>query len=181
MTNSVYAQEDGRVIGRATEHFSGHAAPYRDRWGGWLMTGRTGDLPHLANRLARRENGGIKSDLIADASRLFPPSALPRGTRSDVATLLVLDHQVGAVNRLIEANYRVRTALLKDAGDGPVASRPLTGDALDEARGEVDKLLRYFLFADEPPLPPGVDADAGFAAAFGKGAKRDPQGRSLKD
>ena len=181
MTNSVHAQEDGRVIGRAAEHFSGHGAPYRDRWGGWLMTGRTGDLDHLANRLARREDGELKSDSVTDAARLFPPSWLPRGTRSDVATLLVLDHQVGAVNRLIEANYRIRTALLKGPATGPVEKRPLIDEALDEARVEVEKLLRYFLFADEPALPGGLAADPDFAAAFGKNAKRDPQGRSLKE
>lgn len=54
MTNSVHTQVDGRALDAAPAHFSGHAAPLADRWGGWMVTGEMPGLSHLGNRVAQR-------------------------------------------------------------------------------------------------------------------------------
>jgi hypothetical protein len=181
MTNSVFTQDDGRVIGEARAHFSGHAAPLSDRWGGWLVTGETGGLAHLGNLIARPGPVGPVTVPFGDLSVRIPAAEFPHGARSEAAALLVLDHVIGAVNRLMEANYRMRTVLrAQEAGDLDAA--PLTGDSLEVAREQAAVLTRYLLFAEEAALPAaGLRVDPEFAATYRAGAGTDAEGRTLKD
>jgi len=182
MTNSVFTQEDGRVAGPAREHFSGHAAPLSDRWGGWLVTGETSGLRHLGNLVASRAREELQTSAFGDPGARFPSAAYLHGARSDVAALLVFDHQIGAVNRLIEANYRVRTALHQQGHSAAADEAPLAGAALETAREQAVAVTRYLLFAEEAVLPAtGLRPDPAFAEAYRAGALTDSEGRSLKD
>jgi len=182
MTNSVFTQEDGRVAGTAREHFSGHAAPLADRWGGWIVTGETAGLRHLGSLVATPGPEqpvtvpfGPPDDRI-DAARFL------HGARGDVGAMLLLDHTIGAVNRLMEANYRVRTALYQQGVRGDVDEAGITGEALDVAREQAASLTRYLLFAEEAALPAaGMGVDPDFLAAYRAGAGTDEHGRSLKE
>jgi hypothetical protein len=181
MTNSVFTQNDGRVLGEARAHFSGHAAPLSDRWGGWLVTGETGGLAHLGNLVARPGPDGPATSPFGDPPSRISAALFPYGARSEAAALLVLDHTIGAVNRLMEATYRLRSALQtqeKENLDGV----PLTGEALEVAQEQAAVLTRYLLFAEEAALPAaGLEVDPQFAAAYRAEAGTDSDGRSLKD
>ena len=87
---------------------------------------------------------------------------------------MVHEHQVGFVNRTIEAAYVARK-ITHESGGGIGSNEAAQLDAL--ASG----LARYLLFADEAPLPKPVRGEAGFIKAFSRTRKADPQGRSLKD
>ena len=93
---------------------------------------------------------------------------------SDLLAHLVHEHQVGGVNRMTRAQYRVRE--LRAAGNGtlgPAAQSAVESDARD--------IVRYFLFADEVPLPSGgISGDDAFRRDFAK-ARVIVEGRSLKD
>ncbi len=181
MTHSVLAQDDGQVLGEAPSHFSGHEAPVSDRWGGWVVTGETGGLTHLGNRIARLRPDQRLTVPFGDPAARMTAEHFLSGARSEVAALLVFDHTVGAVNRLMEANYRLRTALATTAPGDPDAA-PLTGSALEVAREQADRLTRYLLFAEEAALPAsGLSVDNAFAAAYRAGTGTDADGRSLKD
>lgn len=181
MTNSVHVQADGRVVYTARAHFSGHAAPLSDRWGGWLVTGAPAGMAHLGNQLSSRGPDGLIKEPMGELGKRFDPKQFPHGARSEAAALLVLDHTLGAVNRLMETNYRMRTALLTD-GLSAEADGALGGEALEEARSQSEVLTRYLLFSEEAALPPsGIDRDGGFAASYEKDAPVDAGGRSLRD
>jgi hypothetical protein len=182
MTNSVFTQEDGRVAGTAREHFSGHAAPLADRWGGWIVTGETAGLRHLGSLIATPGPGrpmtasfGVPDDRI-DATRFL------HGARGDIGAMLVLDHTIGAVNRLMEANYRVRTALHQQGVRGAIDDAEITGEALEVAREQAAVLTRYLLFAEEAVLPAaGMRVDPGFRADYQAAGASDEHGRSLRE
>ena len=75
---------------------------------------------------------------------------------------LVHEHQVGFVNRVVEAGYRARTDLFADHG-------ALTTAHAAELDEQARLLVRYVLFADEVPLPPGaVKGDAAFETDFAR-------------
>jgi len=145
---------------------SGHAVPLADRFGGWHLTGTGEAMPrHWGNMLILRRNGeanelpnppGERSDL----SRYLLPT-------SDLLAQLLHEHQIGFVNRMLQANYRWR-----ELGDS----------ANDAALAELSPpLVRYLLFAEEAPLVPGMLGESPFAADFAAAGKRDSAGRSLRD
>jgi hypothetical protein len=149
------------------EH-SGHAIPLQDRFGGWHLTGTGPAMPHnWSNLLLVRKNGeaeevpnppGERCDL-----RRYP---LPT---SDLLAQLLHEHQVGFVNRALQAGYRCRELSASDS---------LDEEALAELAGP---LVRYLLFTEEAPLEPGMLGDSPFAAEFTAAGKRDSAGRSLRD
>jgi hypothetical protein len=95
---------------------------------------------------------------------------------SDILAHLLHEHQVGFVNRAVEAGgYRARTALFLSDGK-------LTPAQSQELDGQADILTRYLLFADEAPLPPGgIKPDSACQADFLANRRRDAEGASLKD
>jgi len=79
---------------------------------------------------------------------------------SDVAALMVFDHQMHMANLITRIGWDTR------AGAGKLE---------DEAREFVD----YLLFVEEAPLPGKLSGP--FAEIFAKNAIRDSKGRSLRD
>ncbi|MEZ5303608.1 MAG: hypothetical protein R3F11_23645 [Verrucomicrobiales bacterium] len=178
--NSRYTMRDGRPLRSARPSFSGHGAEIGQRWGGWFVTGESEGLAHLGNAFA--SGRGTEVIPAGDLGEFIDPDLLPFGNQSDIAAMLLHDHQVGAINRLIEANYRIRTALYNVESDLPVAERPLSGTDLEMAREHGDRLLEYLFFAGEAPLPEsGIAAEPQFARAFAANRKPDARDRSLKD
>ncbi len=106
-------------------------------------------------------------------SRLDPRvdvAADPAAT-SDIAALMVFDHQGRAINLLTRLGWEARIAVAESR--------------LDFAHGELRDLVNetadYLLFVDEAPLAAPVRGVAGFAQAFGDRGPRDRRGRSLRE
>jgi hypothetical protein len=147
---------------------SGHGVPIGDRFGGWHLTG-TGEAmpPNWSNQLLVRMNGEAKElpnppGERCDLSRYLLPT-------SDLLAQLLHEHQVGFVNRALQAGYRYRDL---------AASELLTEDMVGDLSAP---LVRYLLFTDEAPLVPGMIGDSPLAADFVAAGKRDSAGRSLRD
>ena len=81
---------------------------------------------------------------------------------SDVAALLVLDHQVHATNLITRLNWEARAG---------------TPARVSEA---ADELVDYLLFVDEAPIPGTVKGGSGFAEAFAALGPHDARGRTLR-
>ena len=88
---------------------------------------------------------------------------------SDIAALLVFDHQMRINNLLTGANWRVRIA----AADAPATTAAVAGDAAAE-------LVDALLFVDEAPLAGPVTGAPGFAEEFTARGPFDAGGRSLR-
>ena len=113
---SVYPDKSGRSL-RSIDDYrrSGHHIPLHDRYGGWFVSGNHGAMRHMGNAIASREGGKITIDReqfanLEKLDRFFSTEAYP-APGSDIAALLVFDHQVTMHHRLVEAAYRARQSL----------------------------------------------------------------------
>lgn len=152
VVRSTYTAPDGSPMliygGSAVDH----RTPIEDRWGGWFVTGSLGTVHHLGNAVI-----GPHGDPTTDPKAMEP---LHGKFDSDVAALMVFDHQMHMANLITRIGWDTRAH---------------AGKLEDEAQEFVD----YLLFVDEAPLPGKLDGK--FAEVFGRNAIRDSQGRSLRD
>jgi hypothetical protein len=136
---------------------TGGAVDHRDdistRWGGWYVTGSSVPRANLGTVITAPPWLAAKFDT---AGFLSP--------HSDVAALMVLEHQARAMNLITYLGWEARSG----ASDARV-------DAI--ARD----LVAYFTFQDEAPLPGPIRGSSDFAARFAAGGRRDSKGRSLRD
>ena len=88
---------------------------------------------------------------------------------SDIAALLVFDHQMYMTNLLTRFGWEARVALHDKRGD-------VTARMRDGAKELVD----YMLFIDEVQLPGKIQSTSGFAAKFSALGPLDSRGRSLR-
>jgi hypothetical protein len=79
---------------------------------------------------------------------------------SDIASMMLFDHQLHAINLLTRLNWESRV-------DG-------------SWRGLANDLADYLLFVDEAPPPASLSPRPGFAAHFTAAGPKDRQGRSLR-
>ena len=148
-----------------------HRSPFTERWAGWYVTGDAGTRQHLGNvALADRRAQALPAwsaerVLQTLAGRIDANASL--SPHSDVAALLVFEHQARMMNLLTRLGWQARIA----AHEGrPAAS----------LREEVVAVVDYMLFVDEAPLA-GVRGSSAFAERFAARGPRDRRGRSLRD
>ncbi len=144
MLKSFETTETGKLVSgysRVTQD-----TPYENRWGGWYVSGKPTDLVHHGNLVgaadyrAHATQPGFKKlpgNLAGffDTERYLSPY-------SDIAALLVLDHQVHGQNLCIRLNLESQLNL------------PL--------HETVEQLARYLLLADAPPLDSAVEGSSGY-------------------
>lgn len=151
---------------------SGHGVPLDQRFGGWLVTDAPEFTDHQGNMLIEWIEGRAVERPIRPGE-LFDLGRYPAST-SGLLPQLLHEHQAGFINRAVSATYRARTLLHRRDGDEAAVAPELEALARD--------LVRYILFADEAPLPPGgVAASPEFRADFLARRRAAPDGRSLRD
>jgi hypothetical protein len=145
---------DGRPMPQDGSFVIDHRSRLDQRWAGWYVSGAAPTVQHLGRTI------GPDLDL----------SAYPLPT-SDIAALLVFDHQGYAINLLTRLGWETRYA----GADGQ----------LDFTKGDLGDILRetvdYFLFAGETPLASPVQTGSAFAKSFSSTGPRDHRGRSLRE
>jgi hypothetical protein len=175
-SNTVTA--DGSVMPRLDSHDVDHRTPHADRWGGWFVTGNAaappyGPLGHGGNlTVSVHPTAGpaIVSDRVfiewlgSDAEA---HGYLSRD--SDIAALLVFDHQVRAVNLLTRLGWEWRTA---SSGGTPDVSTP-------SLRARVNELVDYLLMVGEAPPVTPITPRPGFAEHLATRVPKDRRGRTL--
>lgn len=146
----------GGGIVESQGRMSDHRTPFRERWGGWYVTGRSAGWRHLGNRIGQ---GWLDSLWDQFDTRGYPTEY------SDVVALMVLEHQAGAVNLI--------TRLAADVNR--------FGEATDAVRRTVDELVDYLLFVDEAPLPAQIIPTSAFVDYFVETGPADAHGRTLRE
>jgi hypothetical protein len=151
---------------------NGHGVPLDQRFGGWLVTDAPEFTRHQGNILIEWTEGRAEERPIRPGE-LFDINHYPVPT-SGLLPQLLHEHQVGFINRAVSATYRARTLLHRNGGDEAAVAPDLDALARD--------LVRYILFADEAPLPPGgVTGSDAFLADFLARRRAASDGRSLRD
>ena len=148
-----------------------HRTPITERWGGWYVTGsqtptvHLGNVPvhHVEKSYVRTARAPIFKNLenVLDTSPYLTP-------HSDVAALLVLNHQSQVINLLTRLGWEARVADYEKNSDWLLNTNTVT------------ELVDYLLFIDETPLPTPVQGSSGFTKRFSATRPYDRKGRSLR-
>ena len=141
LLRSVFTSADGVPVHGAPQYDTDYRTPFEKLWGGWYVTGHAGAAPHMGE-------GDLDSlDGTGDPRTRLTPY-------SDVAALMVFEHQTRVMNLLARAPKE--PAVLKELADA-------------------------LLFAGEAPLKGEIAGTSGFTEVFAARGPRDSKGRSLRD
>ena len=170
LVRSIPSTRDGMILPWLGNYTTDHRSPLSERWGGWYVTGRGGGR-HLGNApIADR----TLQDLRVEDANLNVTTLVDRfdtrtylSPHSDIAALLVFDHQMRMMNLLTRLGWEARVL---------EHERRLTETSLGDM---VNELVDYMLFVDEAPLDP-VRGSSPFATKFSASGRKDNKGRSLR-
>jgi hypothetical protein len=172
LARSVAAGNDGRLLPQLANYITDDRSPLEERWAGWFVTGSTGKARHLGNPDAVT---GTPAEPMAVSHATTTESLADRGALngylapySDVAALLVFNHQTRLANLLTRTAWEVRIT---------EADR---GDVQKVAREAGARLVDALLFVDEAALPGTIAGSSGFVAAFAARGPTDGNSRSLR-
>ena len=173
---SSYPKGAGRTAGRTTSHRTELA----ERWGGWYVTGETGEASHRGNQPLAPAEPADPSLNVSDLSSFFDtkPFLTPH---SDVTALMVLEHQCAIFNLINRANYRVQLVMNDHQVDPNDPDAELPERVLMELKRHAPALVFNLLFSGEAELNGAISGDSGFAEHFAALGPRDELGRSLRD
>ena len=173
LARSIFMGRGGVALGFGT-YDADDRTPFRRRWGGWYVTGTHGGIRHMGNAIITNTDdreSGISDRTLNRTSLdgLFDPHDYP-SAQSDIAALMVFQHQVHMMNLITRIGWESRVADAANRLD--FAASPL--------RDGVNELVDYLFFVDEQPLTDAIKGTSGFAEIFGAQGPTDRQGRSLR-
>ncbi|MBN9118819.1 MAG: hypothetical protein J0I06_06615 [Planctomycetes bacterium] len=187
LVRSVFTDRYGMPILNAGTFRTDHTSPFKERWGGWYVTGTHGRQTHMGNwtvenkRDPEAEGNASGQNVTELKSRFTVANYLT--PHSDLVALMVFEHQAEAHNRIARALVGTKQALHYEA----TLNKEL-GEAADhkwdsvkrriESAGEA--LARYLLFCGEVKLEGPVAGTSEFAKEFAARGPFDRQGRSLR-
>lgn len=182
---SHYTTSAGEVLAPAGAFGAVGRGPLANRWGGWFVTGTHGRQTHLGNGFAARGRKGPDQDVSAGANHTTLPVGIEQhypSRHSDIAALLVLEHQVRTQNLVTRLGYRTRMALDFEAARTRAGATRATGPEPGiraYIEREAEPLVRALLYIDEPLLEDPVAGTSDFAREYSAKGPRDRTGRSL--
>jgi hypothetical protein len=197
MSSPVDVPEDTRTYSSASE--VDDRTPIAKRWGGWYVSGwylpgKEGPVDHFGNLPLRMDSSrevdnrqlvALKStrDNRGNLRGYFDTDAY-LSDKSDVAALLVLEHQVYVQNLISRVNFKVRTIMSRDAEKAVEAPRDWASvNSKDTVaiKSIIEPLVRALFMVDQVSLDGEVVSNSGYREQFAKVGPRDSKGRSLRD
>jgi hypothetical protein len=170
---SVLSDPTGVALNRSSI-VTNDKSPFLERWGGWYVTGNSGNQQHMGNHFVKEsaESLGAIRDYskrtnltagsnVLDLTKRFDTKAYLTPD-SDIVALMVLGHQTHIHNLITVVGTNLR--------GNPAES---------VVKDECDRLINPMLFVDAAPLTQPVTGTTKFAAEFSALGPRDSQGRSL--
>lgn len=186
LVRSVFADGAGRPKLGSGTFTTDHTSEFKDRWGGWYVTGKHGDMRHMGNTICIEDEHSFDREVGAndlDLSDNFRTNTYLT-PHSDIVALMVLEHQTQMHNAIAAANYETRQALHQSYQMNELLDRPeghISESAQRRIASSADRVLRYLLFCDEFALTDRVSGSTTYADDFQARGKRDSKGRSLRD
>ncbi len=160
--------------------------PLEERWGGWYVTGTSGNQIHRGNHVVDRSLGETRTypenanwTTTSNLTALDPyfDTGVYLSGHSDIVALMVLGHQTRIQNAITRANYEVRAAIHDETVSGALTP----GEGQIRIESAMNALLDAMLIADRAPLTSPVRGTTRFAEEFEARGPRDSLGRSLRD
>ena len=186
MSAPVDSPADTHIYSSATEVTD--KTPVAQRWGGWYVTGQHGQQTHLGNLpLREQQNTPALRDLSPhDRQSLagYFDTSKYLSDRSDIAALLVMEHQSSLQNLIVRVNFKIRTVMSRSnamAAGGPRSWEQVSPTDQRAVRAMMEPLVKALFFTDAASLNDAITGSTDFARQFAARGPRDPQGRSLRD
>jgi hypothetical protein len=177
---SVFPGGDGQPQFALGSRTVSHQTPVAERWGGYYVTGSISQ-PHLGNRTYADDSPAPPQRFTWNDLRGKIDTQKYLCATSDVAALMVLEHQCQAHNLLTAAsmNYRRAAYLAQQINPGTDPDQGSAGRVADSAAAEI---VEWFLFRDEANQgEDGVEGDADFQRQFEASIPHTKDGESLAD
>ncbi|MEP7242330.1 MAG: hypothetical protein ABI885_01445 [Gammaproteobacteria bacterium] len=163
--------------------------PLEERWGGWYVSGNSGNLRHLGNILV---DSAKELDSAQSASRPENLNVLDSvldtrpyiTNKSDVVALLVFEHQAYVHNLITRANFKSRTVLAREGITQSVDAlhwKDLSPKAKVAMKAMLEPLVRAMLFSGAAGMTNRISGSSGFESWFQAQGPRDRAGRSLRE
>ena len=167
LVRSVYVERSGMPMAFTKGYISDHRSPLSERWGGWYVSGTSGDQTHMGNLVLDRGQSveGLDLRATSNVEDLKPhvDTGAYLGPDSDIVSLMVLEHQTRMANLLTRVGYEARIAL---HDQGVETLDELSEDERETVHQAIEELLRYMLFTDEKRLDSPVKGTSEFAEEF---------------
>lgn len=192
MVRSVFPSASGQPLFQAGTFHTRQDSPIEERWGGWYVTGSVEESAHMGNSIATGDRRAVEVSLepLADGpvdqlDAFFDTEPYLHEGRSDVVALMMLEHQVGVHNALVEANLTTRSTLHRhremqkafgESSDAPLSE---TNDRI--LTHLADRVLEEMLYVGEIEAPGGIEGASAFREAFERDRVDNSDGRSLRD
>ncbi|HVV46506.1 MAG TPA: hypothetical protein VHC72_14935 [Bryobacteraceae bacterium] len=172
---SAYPRSDGTPLFQAGYTAVDHRIPIEKRWGGWFVTGTSGNTEHLGNAIVPDPSNPKELDRSNSLNLKSLEGKVDltgyMAQTSDIVALMTLEHQTRMTNLIIRSGWEERVA----EHDGKLA------EATPALETDIDELVAYMLFVDETPLKDPIAGVSTFTKTFQQRGPRDKQGRSLRD
>jgi len=173
LLRSVFIAPDGLPLSQFGSYDADDRTPFSKRWGGWYVTGTHGSMRHLGNAIVAR--GETPETIVSDRTlnRTSIGTFDAHGyvsALSDIAALMVFEHQSHMTNLITRIGWEARVAAYEHRLD--LGSSPL--------QDGVRELVDYLLFVDAQPLTAALEGTSGFAQTFATQGPFDGRGRSLR-
>lgn len=190
LVRSVFPDPDGHLITSAGSTLVGHDTPIDQRWGGWYVTGHSGNTHHRGNQVTIEQPNGsayINNALgsnLTDLTHRFNTRRYLQPT-SDIVALMVLEHQVQMHNLLTQGGASVRKQTQRSRALAQHLNEPFIPTQSDTLSRIIDsnarRIVEHLLFCEEVPLTDPIVGSEAFQSAFRANRREDTKGRSLKD
>ena len=171
LTRSVYPDRNGVPVRQLGDFVTDHRSPLKERWGGWYVTGKNASVQHLGNmtiEIGQEPNSKGIGTILPSLKNKFDADAY-LSPHSDVAALMVFNHQMHMINLLTRVGWEVRLSTSRTGA----AVRP-------QLTAAVHELVDYMLFVDEALLSQKMEGTSGFQKVFESKGPWDRKGRSLR-
>jgi len=173
---SVLPDPNGTAIKREA-FLTNDKSPFRERWGGWYVTGTHGSQRHLGNRVVQEPAaaiGDVREFLktmnldsganVTDLTRRIDTNPFP-SKHSDIVALMLHGHQTHIHNLIALIDYKVRYP-------------DRNGNSVEEL---AERLFKSMIFVEAEPFTDQISGSTNFASEFVNKGIRDSKGRSLRD
>ena len=188
LVRSVYSDPQGYPMTNIGSFVTDHRSDFRERWGGWYVSGTHGSARHMGNVVSRDSKKPEVIDREAGANLTVLPKVIDLSRyldkNSDIVALMVLEHQTKMHNLITRAGFEVRSAMLLQAEMNKTlkqAPENISESNLRRIYNAAEILVRYAMFADEPPLESPVRGVSAFTREFAAQGPKDKQGRGLRE
>ncbi len=184
LMRSVYTDHAGQAIFSEGSYATTDESPLKERWGGWYVTGKHGLQRHMGNQTVESAaqvptmNLNLGANITSLEGKVDTNPYLAK--TSDIAALMVAEHQTHIHNLITRASYETRRALRYNSVMNEALDRP--GGTISEStthriEGVGESLLQGILMVKEQPLTSPITG----TSKFKPDALKDSLGRSLAD